>query len=282
MVSTASVQRGPLTVRLDASAFPDGDTFLADDPRQLVARGLMEPVHASRGATVFRSAATVRPAFFWKEFRPRGRFDPFKARLRGSRAARGARGAQALAAIDIEAPRTLAIGEERHWLKVGRSFLVTEAVSGLVGLDGWSATAELGWRERRRIVVRVAHSIARIHDARLVHGDLRPSNVLCAPEQDRVCFLDNERTRRCSRRVEQIRNLVQIGVDQLGPAFRTDRVRFVHAYVERRGGSRAEARTLARELNGAVLARRERRRTRGLDPLTGLAAGAVPSTGRSG
>lgn len=272
-------RRGRWRGSFDAAALGALADSLDRDPSDLVARGLLVEVHASRGARVYRSAGDHAGAFYWKEFRARGRWDPLKAWLRGSRATRAVRGAERLAAIGLDAPRTLALAEERGLLGVARAVLVSEAVVDRVGLERWSIDGELDWRGRRRIVAAAARAVGRLHHAGLVHGDLRPSNLLVDLAGERATFLDNERTRPSRRRHEQLRNLVQLGVDQLGGPFATDRLRFVHAYVRATGGTREEARALAREVNAAIIARRERRRRRGLDPLTGLAPRADPASG---
>ncbi len=234
------------------------------------------PVHQSRGAQVWRSRADVRPAFFWKLFCARGFWDPVKALFRGSRAARAVRGGEALAALGLEAPRVLAFAEDRRPWGVWHSILVTEAVE-LPSLERWAAAADLVAHERRRIVDEVGRALARIHGGGFVHGDLRPSNVLLTRQADRIVFLDNERTRRSNSERERLRNLVQLGVDQVGRPLRTDRVRFVRAYARALGRSDAQARALVRDVNAAVVARRLRRRTRGLEPLTGLRAASTPT-----
>lgn len=272
-------RRGRWSGEFDPCALADLSEQLDRDPDDLVARGLLVQVHSSRGARVFRSGEGSSANFYWKEFRARGALDPLKAWLRGSRAARAVRGAERLAAIGVDAPRTLALVEERGAFGVARAVLVTEAVLDRVGLEHWAVSDDLASRDRRRIVTAAAVAVAAIHRAGLVHGDLRPSNVLVDRAGDRVTFLDNERTRPSRRRRERLRNLVQLGVDQLGPPFRTDRLRFVHAYVRASGGSRDDARELARAANAAILARREKRRRRGLDPLTGLALRAGTSCG---
>ncbi len=269
MPLTSVVRRPGLWLRFDPTAFPDADATLRDAAGEWGCHPDWVDVHASRGARVWRSRPGAAPAFFWKEFRARTAWDPLKSLLRGSRAARALRGGEALAALGLEAPRVLALAEERGFWGPSRSLLVTEAVE-LPALDRWAATGDLGARERRVIVANVGGAIARLHGGGLVHGDLRPSNVLCTRDARRIVFLDNERTRRSESHRERIRNLVQLGVDQTDRPFRTDRVRFVHAYARALGRSDEWARALVRELNAAIVARRARRRARGLDPLTGL------------
>lgn len=272
-------RRGRWSGTVDRAALAALADRLDRDVDELVASGELVEVHASRGARVFRASGTSPIAFYWKEFRARGRWDPLKAWLRGSRAARAARGAERLTAIGLDAPRTLALAEERGPFGVTRAVLVTAAVVDRVGLERWAVAADLDARTRRRIVAAAAAAIGALHRAGLVHGDLRPSNVLVDRAGEHVTFLDNERTRRSPLRRERIRNLVQLGVDQFSRPFRTDRLRFLHAYARAVGLSRGEARTLAREVNAAIRARRARRVRRGLDPHTGLAPAAVAEAG---
>ncbi len=289
MTLTSIAYRGRFRWQFDPVAFPDlaavlgagvGDGERGNAPAALTQSeapldGI--PVHESRGAQVWRSRAGVRPAFFWKLFRARSVWDPVKALFRGSRAARAVRGGEALAGLGLEAPRVLAFAEDRRPWGVWHSILVTEAVE-LPSLERWAAAADLAAHERRRIVAEVARALARIHGGGLVHGDLRPSNVLLTREADRIVFLDNERTRRSASARERIRNLVQLGVDQVGRPLRTDRVRFIRAYARALGRSDEQAAVLLREVNAAIVARRSRRRNRGLEPLTGLRPASSPTT----
>ncbi len=270
-------RRGALVVRYEPAVWPSIEKLIDTTPGSAstasaaAAGASLTRVHASRGATVFRSAPDAEVAFYWKEFRSRGAWDPIKSWFRASRAERAHAGAGRLRAIGLEAPRTLALGVERRLGRGVRSFLVTEPVTGLVSLEDWARAGSLGWRERRTMVAAVASALARLHGAGLVHGDLRPSNVLCARDAARIVLLDNERTRRSRSRRERLRNLVQLAVDQLGPPHRTDRVRFARAYARALGLDAARARALVREIDAAVRARRRRRASRGLDPLTGEA-----------
>lgn len=273
MSLTGRFQRGRLVVRFDPAAFPRPEELLAVPVDELEAQGELREVHTSRGARVFRSRDGRPVPFFWKEFRSRGGWDAFKSAWRRSRARRALDAGERLTAAGLAAPRPLALGEAGPLGSRHRAFLVTEAVTGLESLTQWAQPGRLTAAERRRLVAALGDAIGRLHRAGLVHGDLRPSNLLTDRDGARIVLLDNERTRRSLRRKERMRNLVQLGVDQLGRPYRTDRLRFLRAYLQAHPGSAASFDALIREVEAALRARRARRSNRGLDPLTGLEPG---------
>jgi serine/threonine-protein kinase len=70
----------------------------------------------------------------------------------------------------------------------GRPFLVMELVDG-VSIDSYCDAHRLTIDERVRLVVAVAEAVASAHRNLIVHGDLKPSNILVTPE-GRVKLLD--------------------------------------------------------------------------------------------
>ena len=70
----------------------------------------------------------------------------------------------------------------------GRPFLVMEFVDG-VAIDGYCDAHHLTNDDRIRLVAAVAEAVAAAHRSLIVHGDLKPSNILVTPE-GRVKLLD--------------------------------------------------------------------------------------------
>jgi len=82
--------------------------------------------------------------------------------------------------------------------EAGEPFLVLELLEDTRMIVDQPAAATRG--QRGRAVLQMLHALAHVHDARLIHGDVTPSNVLlCAhpgwpraarPPEPRVCLID--------------------------------------------------------------------------------------------
>jgi serine/threonine protein kinase len=88
--------------------------------------------------------------------------------------------------------------------------------------------------ERRELLRSMGQTIGRMHRAGIVHGDLRPGNILARKGKGgwEFFFIDNERTRMHHVLWPSLRrkNLVQINMLPQGLS-RTDRMRFFQAYM---------------------------------------------------
>ena len=135
------------------------------------------------------------------------------------------------------------------------TLLLTEHVAG-EPLSEWLRRRPAP-AERRHITWELARLIRRLHDAGLSHRDLKAPNILVArgggPDrprpfggaQDRPVLVDLDGLR-MGRRValrRRVQNLMRLSVslDEFGVARRTDRLRFLRAYLGRRGCPRAIA-----------------------------------------
>ncbi|WP_339670064.1 lipopolysaccharide kinase InaA family protein [Dasania marina] len=176
-------------------------------------------------------------AVFYKQFLPRNRMEQPKAWLRGSRCQRAIQQLDVLKKNNFNSPEILCWGK----LARGREFMVSRAVSG-VGVGSCLASyfravgkqPEL-LRAKRIIIKALGAEIGRMHKAGIVHGDLRPNNVLIelGTKAPRFHFIDNERNK-VYRKIPNkllIKNLVQIGMLASIDITKTDRVRFLDEYL---------------------------------------------------
>ncbi|MDD5706241.1 MAG: lipopolysaccharide kinase InaA family protein [Kiritimatiellae bacterium] len=215
----------------------------------------LQPVPSSPHATVQTGAVDdTGKHYYFKRFHARSLTDAIKGAFRSSRACRAWRGSALASGLGFETPRTVCVMEVRAGCRLIGSAMVTEAVTGARSLDhalrGGPDGPPLAGAPRRELIAALGREIGRLHAAGLVHGDLRHGNVLCGEGQDRARFvlLDNERTRRCRRRHERARNLVQMNM--IGPEGATlrERILFWRAYARATPGDGRYRRRLRAEV----------------------------------
>jgi len=155
----------------------------------------------------------------------------------GSRAARAAAGAQCLAAVGIGHPETLAIAERRRLGLVTESFLLTRFIQGSAPLSAMAPGLRNDWRRRRALIARIGDVVGALHAAELDHTDLKHSNLLVTPG-DGIALLDLDSVavpRRITwqRRVRALGQLEAYARDLYPWLARSDRLRFLRAYLRR-------------------------------------------------
>jgi tRNA A-37 threonylcarbamoyl transferase component Bud32 len=143
----------------------------------------------------------------------------------------------------------------------GRELLVTARAAGT--LLPRSLRAPHSVLARKRAMLRaLGATVARMHRAGYIHGDLTPYNVFVtsAESSPEFIFIDHERTRQSwfSRWWRpRLRNLVQLGRFELSGLSMMDRMRVWRGYAAEIGATRADLRRAARMLRERVARDRE-------------------------
>jgi hypothetical protein len=193
----------------------------------------------------------------WNHWRgPRGALSD---RFYGSRARKAVAGADRLAAIGLDGPETLAIAERRRFGFVTESFLLTRFLADALPLPAAMPEIRRDPRRRRRLATRLGEAVGTLHAAGADHSDLKHSNLLVTAD-DRYVFLDLDtlvppRAPSWRRRVRALGQLEAYAVDLYPWLPRTDRLRFLRAYL----GHNPELAPRRRELVEAVRQWVERR-----------------------
>jgi hypothetical protein len=179
--------------------------------------------------------------------------------LRGSRAARALAGARRLQGLGVAYAEPLALAERRRFGLVRESFLLSRFVADAAPLP--VALPELRGRPlRRRAVARaLGDLVGRLHAGGLDHTDLKHSNLLLT-RAGCVVLLDLDalaRPRRLAwRRVVRALGQLEAYAADLYPWLpRSDRARFLRAYLSRVPGLAPRRRELARDASAWARAR---------------------------
>jgi len=216
---------------------PPGESQLVRDLPQLH-RQILPAGWSWVNASVYAKVAVWESAtpVYYKAFLPRNRWETPKAWLRGSRCQRAIAQATLLTDKGFSTPAIIAWGK----LSGGREFMLTQAVNGI----GMGSCIASYFRQvktprllsaKRALIKALGEQIGRLHQTGIVHGDLRPNNVLLELGQypHRFHFIDNERNQRYRKIPAKLlrKNLVQIGM--LAPVDLSihDRMRFFKAYL---------------------------------------------------
>jgi serine/threonine protein kinase len=183
--------------------------------------------------------ADGRPAVL-KRDRRAGHRGPGRGLIVPTRATAAFRKGHALLARGIATARPAAAADLWRRGAVADSLLVTEAVDGEPLSD---------WLRRgpapalcRRLARDLAQMLRRMHDAGFLHRDLKAPNILVSPRGGagvRPVLVDLDGLRQAMRvsAWRRARDLMRLSVslDEWGVARRTDRLRFLRAYLGRRG-----------------------------------------------
>ena len=201
----------------------------------LLCRGSLPPswelIPSSNNAMV---AVNHKTNVYFKKFLQRNKFERGKSFFRGSRCHRACRQAHILKAADLPTPKVLYRGSFK-----GDAFIIFEGFAG-VGFYQYLEkyfSPPVGREkilEKRELLRQAGSLIGKLHCRGIVHGDLRPDNLLVRKEggQFLFCFIDNESNHR--RRyipVSKIfKNLVQFSMVPNKLLSRTDLMRLYRAY----------------------------------------------------
>ena len=220
-----------------------------------------------RTADIWRLTLPDGRALVVKRHKRAGRRGPGRGLL-GTRSLAAFRRGHALLARGISTARPVAAVDMRRRGVVKDTLLVTELVAG-IPLSEWLRRGPPA-SERRQLVRALAQMLCRMHDAGFSHRDLKAPNILVAPcgscgPRPVLVDLDGVRATPGISAARRIKDLMRLSVslDEWGVARRTDRLRFLRAYLGRRG--RPEAITiLGRRRGNRRAALRLRRWWRGI------------------
>lgn len=193
-----------------------------------------------------------------KEFLWRNPLDPLKATFYGSRAERAWSHGKILIEKGFPTPDVIACGKESTWIFTKRQFIITEFIPDVVG--GYEAIRlinKLPLKKRlelkRAIIKSLGKTIAELHSAGIIHGDLRPNNILIEGwdrSKLKFYFIDNERNsihKNAPLRLIR-KNLVQLNMIKLDSLSLMDRFRFFEAYIMAFPELRHKRKALVREV----------------------------------
>jgi hypothetical protein len=181
-----------------------------------------------------------RPAVL-KRDRRAGRRGPGRGLIVPTRATAAFRKGHALLARGIATARPAAAADLWRRGAVADSLLVTETVDG-EPLSDWLRSPRRPPALRRRLARDLAQMLRRMHDAGFSHRDLKAPNILVSPHEGagvRPVLVDLDGLRQAIRvsAWRRARDLMRLSVslDEWGVARQTDRLRFLRAYLGRRG-----------------------------------------------
>ena len=223
----------------------------------------LQTVQSSQATSVYQanlvSSDRLIPVFI-KQFHFRSRTDRCKHLVRKSRALRAVEADDLLHRHGLVAPRTLILGWHQKYTVKNNFFTVTTALEGYKNIyDQISAVSGQGKEAKREFIIALAKEIARLHGAKISHGDMRAGNIMSKYDNAwQFAFIDNERTRKHLRLPTKIRvkNLVQLNLLLSPNISRADRLRFFETYCNDCFGS------LNRDLLTRVLKKTRQRTAR--------------------
>ncbi len=189
-----------------------------------------------------------------------------------SRGMRGWRIGNALLNRDIPTARPLAVLERRLGPLIFDNLLLTELIPGALDLDAHlrrefeQRSAASWWRHKRALNALMVQHLRRLADRGFVHRDCKSQNILVI-QQPRLSlvWIDMDGLKRARRvtSADEFRALMRLQVSLLDvPGLtRTDRLRFLKAYLARFGSVTRDWRAAWRSIDEAA---REKARSRRL------------------
>jgi tRNA A-37 threonylcarbamoyl transferase component Bud32 len=206
---------------------------------------------------------------FIKHFLVPGWREMFRQWLRRGKGRNEAKRAAKLAAIGVPTIVPIALGEQRRQNFLFENYLVTAEVPETVPLDDFverilpALSEPRQTRIRHELAVGLAELTARLHDAGFLHTDFHPGNLLVridADDRPRLAMIDLDalRTRRRIGWRDAQANLALLNHYFWLRSGRTDRQRFVSAYLRARRADPPDAHAFARGIELATRAWAER------------------------
>lgn len=243
---------GPAGLRLDEWRGAGRVTTVKSGPHRIVYR-----VDLPEGAVYVKHNLIPDYRAMFRQWFRRG-----KGRNEGKRS-------QELASVGVPTITPVALGEQRKRKFLFENYLVTQEIQGTITLDEFLEDRLHTWPEpdRSRIRQRLARSLgvltARLHDAGLLHIDFHPGNILIriGPGARPELFMIDLDALRKNRRLDWRKagqNLALLDHYFWLRSSRTDRHRFLEAYLENRAASGPEKRGFARRIEDSTRAWAER------------------------
>jgi len=201
----------------------------------------VEPLKDGRTSTVWRVRLADGRGLVLKRHNRAGERGLLGGTLPTSRSVRALRLGHALLVRGIGTARPAAALDLRRGGACRDTLLATETIEDAAPLWAWLRQGPAP-AARRRLVWRLARMVQRMHDAGFSHRDLKAPNVLVAADggggpRPVLIDLDGARPGRRVPAGRRARDLMRLSVslDEWGVARRTDRLRFLRAYLGPRG-----------------------------------------------
>lgn len=213
-------------------------------------------VLSSSSSTVVFSFECGDKSFLFKKFMCRGNAEGIKSIFKGSRAVRANSGAVMLASAGLLTPKVCGYGHEDSLFK-GTSFLVTEFLDDAFNLYEYIDMFKAGgsFKEISTFMKCLGTEVGKMHRASIIHGDLRPGNVMVkigpSPGEFQIYFIDNERNRKFSSTAPRkliIKNLVQLNMVKRTKVKFSLRAVFYKSYIDAVGKIVGDKKELARQV----------------------------------
>src|SRR5262245_59702059 len=215
-------------------------------------------------ATVDRRTMRVTgtPAVIVKNFRLHGLWRRLKLILRGDPTFREWTALRSAPGRRIPVPRAVAVSQGQIFAPGSESFLVTEELSSAVTLGAYLYGKSRSYgRLRRRVIEEAGRTVRLAHDAGMLHRDLHLGNLMIRNRNDQpeIFLIDLQRVSFRHRLgiKARVANLAVLH-GGCGEASRSERLRFLNAYLAPRPAIANDLRTLLKELDTHGLKHRHR------------------------
>lgn len=246
---------------------PEWRSVILDDAGQLrleewVAEGRVTTVKSGPHRTVYRvELPHGRGAVYIKHFLIPNFRSKFRQWVRRGKGRNEARRATRLLAFGVPTIEPIALGERRKRRFLQDNYLISPEIPGMEPLDRFLETSLPALPEprrarlRRRLAVVLGDFVARLHEGGYIHVDFHPGNLLVRLDENdepRLAMLDLDalRVRKRLDTGDTIENLAVLNHSFWLRASRSDRRRFLSAYLERRELPGVSSAEVARGIEG--------------------------------